>query len=169
MLVGLIFRNWKIDIKVSNNKSLLENEKVQNVSITDFGRILGDAIRKSISTILNIGGFVVIFSVIISILNSGGFFTIIGNICEVIGLPKVYGISFFSGIIELTNGIKSISLIQTTKMSLCMTSFLLGFGGLSVLLQVYSIISKERISIKPYFYGKILQGVLSFLIMSVLI
>ena len=46
---------------------------------------------------------------------------------------------------------------------------MLGFGGISVLLQVYSIIMKSNISIKPYFYGKLLQGVLSFIITSILI
>ena len=45
--------------------------------------------------------------------------------------------------------------------TLCTTSFLLGFGGLSVLFQVFSIISKYNISIKPYFFGKLLQGTLA--------
>ena len=34
-----------------------------------------------------------------------------------------------------------------------------GFGGISVLLQVFSIISKSDISIKPYILGKLLQGI----------
>ncbi|MCI8308656.1 MAG: hypothetical protein HFJ45_00205 [Clostridia bacterium] len=50
-----------------------------------------------------------------------------------------------------------------------MTSFLLGFGGISVLLQVYSIIIKFNISIKPYFYGKIIQGILSCIITAMLV
>ena len=40
-------------------------------------------------------------------------------------------------------------------------AFLLGFGGLSVLLQVLSITSKTDLSIKPYIYGKFLHGVLA--------
>ena len=59
---------------------------------------------------------------------------------------------------------KSFSLINISKLNVCFISSLIGFGGLSVLFQVYSIIAKEKISIKPYFYGKILQGVLSFFI-----
>ena len=38
-------------------------------------------------------------------------------------------------------------------------AFLLGFGGFSVLLQVWSIIAKTDLSIKKYMIGKFLQGV----------
>ena len=42
--------------------------------------------------------------------------------------------------------------------SILLTSFLLGFGGISVSLQILSITSKAKISIKPYLIGKLLQG-----------
>lgn len=54
--------------------------------------------------------------------------------------------------------------------NIILSAFLLGFGGFSVLLQVFSITSKTDISIKSYFYGKILHGCLAavytFLIIS---
>lgn len=76
-----------------------------------------------------------------------------------------------SGIIELTNGVNLTALIATSNytLSLLLTSFLLGFGGISVLLQVYSIIVKENISIKPYFLGKLLQGFFSVIFTFMLI
>ena len=82
---------------------------------------------------------------------------------------KIYGNSIISGIIELTNGVKSMSMLELSNLNIAIISFLIGFGGLSVLFQVYSIISKEDISIKPYFYGKILQGIISFFITFILI
>ena len=65
-----------------------------------------------------------------------------------------------SGILELTNGVQAVSLVNTRllSVSLVICSFLLGFGGISVLLQVLSITSKFSISIKPYIIGKLLQG-----------
>ena len=53
--------------------------------------------------------------------------------------------------------------ISNKKIStnLIFTAFLLGFGGISVLLQVFSITSKSDLSIKPYVYGKLLHGVLA--------
>lgn len=44
----------------------------------------------------------------------------------------------------------------STNVILC--SFLLGFGGFSVLLQVFSITAKSDVSIKPYFVGKVLHA-----------
>ena len=165
ILVGIIFRNWKKS-KVSFHSSSFSRKDEKNVSIRDLGEILGEAIRKSIGTILNIGGFVVVFSVIISILNSSGFFNIVGMICGFLKIPEDIGVSVVSGIIELTNGVKNISLIFSNNSIwvLSFTSFLLGFGGISVLLQVFSIISREGISIKSYFLGKVLQGAIAGII-----
>ena len=66
-----------------------------------------------------------------------------------------------------------ISMIKLKNISLniIVTAILLGFGGLSVLLQVFSIVSKSDLSIKPYVIGKILHGVFAgfytFLIISI--
>lgn len=81
----------------------------------------------------------------------------------------VYGTSIISGIIELTNGINKLSLIGNSNSHIVLASFLLGFGGISVLFQVYSVISKSDISIKPYLYGKILQAIISSLITLVIL
>ena len=59
-----------------------------------------------------------------------------------------------------------MSLLGNANINIVITSFILGFGGVSVLLQVYSIIAKSNISIKPYFYGKLLQGFISAIITS---
>lgn len=74
-----------------------------------------------------------------------------------------------SGIVELTNGVEEMSYLENTALNFGFISFLIGFGGLSVLFQVYSIIAKENISIKPYFYGKLLQGILSAIITFLLL
>ena len=89
----------------------------------------------------------------------------------------IFGISFnfskglISGIIELTNGINIVSAIHTKAIStnIILCAFLLGFGGFSVLLQVLSIISKEKLSIKTYALGKLLQGLFASLYTILLI
>lgn len=158
LLVGFVFRNWKKDVVRSK---LFSKKEEKQIRLRDLGGILGEAIKKSIVTILNIGGFIVIFSVILSILKSGQFFVFVENICEMLNLREGIGTSVVSGIIELTNGVSNLSAFGITNFSIILASFLLGFGGISVLLQVYSIIVGSGISIKPYFYGKVLQAVIS--------
>ena len=85
--------------------------------------------------------------------------------CEIISRCKEYKTGIFPAVEwclnYVTNGINVISGIPCKKLSinLIFTSFLLGFGGISVLLQVLSITSKTDLSIKPYIYGKLLQGI----------
>lgn len=169
--VGIIFRFWKYNSSSPNyiNSKNSTYKKYNNVSFSNLGEVLGKSITNSISTVLMIGGFVVIFSSIISILKASGIlnsliliFTPIFNFLH-IDTSFIYGI--LTGLLEITNGISSISSINIREISvnIILTSFLLGFGGLSVLLQVLSITSKTDLSIKPYIYGKILHGILAAL------
>lgn len=162
-IVGILFKNWK---KEKENKfTFLANnvESSKEIHLKDIGEILGNAIKKSISTILNIGGFIVIFSVIISILESSGVIYV---------LQSTFGdveAAAFSGIIEITNGINEISILGKSNLHIILTSFILGFGGISVLFQVYSVIAKSDISIKPYILGKFIQAVISSIITALIV
>ena len=79
--VGIIFRSWKrTSSTLASNKNLFNNPKKQSVHLYNLGEILSESITNSISTILLIGGFIVIFSSIISILNATGILNYISNI-----------------------------------------------------------------------------------------
>lgn len=171
LMVAYCFKFWKKDKFDINYRETQFNSKLTPMKISDIGEILGSSIKKAISTILLIGGFIVIFSVILSILETSGILNLFANILSNFGIPNDISLSVISGIIELTNGVNLTALIATSNytLSLLLTSFLLGFGGISVLLQVYSIIVKENISIKPYFLGKLLQGIFSAIFTFILI
>lgn len=171
LLVGYCFRFWKKDKFDINYRENKFNSKLTPLKISDIGEILGNSIKKSISTILLIGGFIVIFSVILSILETAGILTLFAEFLSSFGIPKNISLSMISGIIELTNGVNQTAALSSSyyTLSILLSSFLLGFGGISVLLQVYSIIVKENISIRPYFYGKLLQGIFSVVFTFILI
>ena len=161
LTVGFIFRWWKY------KSSSISNKKKTTLDTSKISLSIASAIMKSINTILLIGGFIVLFSVIISILESSKIIyvlsLIINPILNIIHIPKSYSFGILSGIIEMTNGISTISAVTTKLISknIIITAFLLGFGGISIAMQVYAIISKSNISIKPYIIGKLLQGILA--------
>ena len=169
--VGIIFRNWKKgkNSTSSCNSSIKNSKTITYASFSNLGEILAESITSSISTILLIGGFVVIFSSIISILKASGILQILELFCtpifQFINLDTSFIEPILTGFLEITNGISSISTIACRKLSIniIFSSFLLGFGGISILLQVLSITSKTDLSIKPYLYGKFLHGLLSAL------
>lgn len=70
--VGFLFRWWKNGKKsnYSNNSNLLSQPEKNNkkANLNNLGEILATSIMNSINTIIMIGGFVTIFSVIVSIL-----------------------------------------------------------------------------------------------------
>lgn len=171
ILVGYCFKFWKKDKFDISFKETKFNSKNLPIKLSNLGEILGVSIKSAISNILSIGGFIVLFSVILSILNNSGIFKFLSAFFNIFGIPQEISLAFFTGIIELTNGVNlTTSLYRNYNLvSILLTSFLLGFGGFSVLLQVYSIITKENISIKPYIIGKFLQGIFSIIITFILL
>lgn len=166
LTVGIIFRFWKCNFlhrkKLNRgfDDSSVYSSNPTNVNLSNLGGILGESITNSISTLLTIGGFVVLFSVIISILQNSHFLNLFAFVFKAFNIPFDIGSSTLLGMIEITNGISSISGIALKKISIniIIIAFLLGFGGISVMLQVWSIVSKTDLSIKPYVLGKILHG-----------
>ena len=53
--------------------------------------------------------------------------------------------------------------IKNISQNIIICAFLLGFGGVSVMFQVLSIISKTDLSIKKFILGKFLQGIIATL------
>ena len=175
--VGIILARFSKRKKFKNSYDTIKNkfERIyysqscnsENITFKNLGEVLTTSINNSISTILMIGGFVVIFSVIISILNQTNILdklsTLLYPILNFLNIDLEFAKPLLSGILELTNGVNLVANIPTKLISqnIILSAFLLGFGGFSVLLQVYSIVSKTDLSMKKYLVGKFLQGIIS--------
>ena len=167
--VGIIFRFWnsKNDTKYTSKKNFSNTSHNENVNISNLGQILSESITRSLSTIFMIGGFIIIFSSIISILKSSGILNILSGfikpVFNMFSIDTSLASPFITGVLEITNGINQICSINLKNISvnIIFCAFLLGFGGISVLLQVLSITSKTDLSIKPYIYGKLLHGIIA--------
>ena len=161
IVLGKFSKKSDIEFKSSYNLNTSTN---QAVSFKNLGEILGKSINESISTLLLIGGFVVIFSVIISILNQTQVLDLLAQffkpILNMLGFDLSFAKPLVSGILELTNGVNLVANIPMKAISqnIVICAFLLGFGGFSVFLQVFSIVSKTDLSMKKYFIGKLMQG-----------
>lgn len=173
--VGLLFRFYKREqkhtssapAKVYKNSSAGQNKK--NNSGGSLGTILGDAVRNSVMLLLAIGGFIILFSVIINLLLETGVIKELAEILAVLSGP--FGISkeameaILCGFFEITTGTNLASGLKNVQLplQLAVTSMIIGWAGLSVHSQVLSITSSTDISIKPYLFGKFLQGLFAAL------
>lgn len=141
LIVGIVFRFYKPSYPSSRTlpPSFTENKKA---AIFSFGGIIDN----SVFSILKICGFVIFFAVFIKSLPYN---------------PYLYSL------VEITGGIMALAQISTGY-TLPLISFFLALSGLSVLFQVSAIIQPCGLSLKPYISGKLLQGVLSFVLTYVM-
>ena len=136
----------------------------KNNTNMNFGSALKSALDNGINTTLQVGAFVVLFSIIISIIKNNTYISIVFyNIEEFLNLPKysIYGL--FLGSVEFTNGCKLITTLPLTlPFKLAIISFICSFSGLSVIAQISSFVYKYNISLAKYSFIKFIQGVISF-------
>ncbi len=172
LLIGNYLSSIIVGILTINNSktSLTLKELPKNNINVNFGSALKSALDNGINTTLQVGAFVVLFSIIISIIKNNTYISIVFyNIEEFLNLPKysIYGL--FLGSVEFTNGCKLITTLPLTlPFKLAIISFICSFSGLSVIAQISSFVYKYDISIAKYSFIKFIQGVISFIITFIL-
>lgn len=157
IIIGIIGKFIKRKNPVENNKKIAFNI----IKLSDIGNILNEAIKKSIDTILMIGGFIILFSIISAFLEQTNILIYISKIF--LPMLKVEtSTAILTGFLEVTNGINKIALVNIPLIQkLIITSSLIGFGGMSIHFQTLSIISKTKINFLKYLTGKLFHGILS--------
>ena len=139
IIIGIIFKNYHNSY--NNTKS---NIKIDRLG---FSKSLINSIKSSIEVLLIILGTIATCSIISCIIN---------DIFNTSDITK----SLISGIIEITQGLKYISLTKLSlKLKVTISTMLLSFGGLSIHLQIKSII--PDIKYIPYLLARILHAIIS--------
>ena len=146
-----------------NKNSKVMHSEFKKVSI---GSALKTSIENSVNTTLQVGAFVIIFSIIISIIKSNAYISItFKNIEDFLNIPSSSLYGTLLGSIEFTNGCKLISSSTLPLiLKLSIISFICSFSGLSVIAQISSFIGDLNISLFKYSFLKFIQGIISFII-----
>ena len=137
-IVGYLLRNI---IKIDNS-----NNKINEIESKSFSNILSSSIISSFNTLFLILGTMIVFLLITNLIN------------EYMALnPLIKGI--LNGILEMTGGISTISSLNISlKLKSILIGMILSFGGLSVHMQVKSIISDTNIKYQPYLIARLLHS-----------
>lgn len=144
ILVGIVFRFYK-----KNDYRAYEAEVSINRAQAGFSAVVEDSVR----SILNICACVV-------------FFGVVSRIClSYVPMTELFEAMVY-GICEFTMGVFKLSRLSISFMEkLVLSSFIIGFAGMSVHIQVMAIVLKYRLKLLPYIAGKLLHGVFSGVIM----
>lgn len=139
-----------------------------------IGKLLGDAVRSSIETLLMIGGFIILFSVINQLLFVLKITPFLGELAglffKFIMLPVSLTVPFISGLFEITLGSQLVSEVKdsTLLQQAMIVSMIIGFNGFSVQAQVASILAQTDISFKPYLFARVFHGLFACFYTSIL-
>ncbi|MGB4177792.1 MAG: sporulation integral membrane protein YlbJ [Halanaerobiales bacterium] len=132
----------------------------------DIGQLLGDSIKEAINTILMVGGFIILFSVLTRIFIVTGLVNTIGRLLMLVlkpfGISETLILPLISGIFEVTNGANLVSQAQAPLLhQLIMTNILIAWSGLSVHAQIATVINGTDLRIKPFIMARILQSIIA--------
>lgn len=151
-------------------KGMREMHRMRLKETRPFGQIVGDAVITSVQTLLMIGGFIILFSVLTTLFNviHITYFLrfIISPFTHFLGFNDAFIDPAITGLFEITMGAEKIAHLPDVSLlfQLMIVSFLLGFNGLSVHAQVASILAKTDIRYGPYFFARILHGVFAIIL-----
>lgn len=131
-----------------------------------IGALLGDAARTSADTMMLVGGFIILFSVIIQILNASGIARLITAPAEAIlafaGITPTAAPAFLNGLFEITLGADAASKMNADLVQkVMMTNAVIAWSGLSVHGQVAAIISTTDMRYWPYLLARFLHALLA--------
>lgn len=144
LTVGVLFRFYK-------KSDFTAPPTVMTSPKRSIGEIFSIALQNAISSMLTVCGAVLFFSVISRL------------ILNLVSLsPAADAIA--AGLTEFVTGTIKISVLNASlAKKLILTSFIVGFAGLSVHAQVMAVTAKYGLSLKPYIIGKFLHGLLAAL------
>ena len=165
ILISIILGNFIIGVftKKKENyviKKTSLNDTLQNIYLktksNNFVALLSNSIIKNINILLLLLGIIIIFYILTTILFS------ISNL-------NFFQKTIISGFLEMTQGIKIVKTLEVPIILkiILVTSFL-SFGGLSIHMQVMSILSRNNIKYRYYLLSRIAHIFISNIIVCFL-
>ena len=152
-ILGLIFRNYypskneNTKFSFKNSINFMTKHRINNHK--NFGQILSDSVINSVNTLLIILGTITVFLILTTIINK----------CITLN-PVMQAI--LNGFFEMTQGLKYISLTNISlKLKSIISTMFISFGGISVHMQIISILSNTKIKYFPFLISRILHAIIS--------
>ncbi len=155
ILISQYLSSILIGLFSKKENTIIYNNIKRNNSNKSFFKIFNESIISTFNALLLVLGIISTCLIITCILN------------KYININSNY--KFIFGLIEITQGLNylfnsNLSII----LKLSITSFLISFGGISIHMQVFSILENKKIRYKPYLISRIIHGILSVIIVLLL-
>ncbi len=114
-------------------------------------QLLDEVIIESITLIMKIGGYVMIFSILI-------------NLCTTLILPHFPMLYYGVPMLEITNGLEMYQHMQLTPFTYLCMIFLISFGGFCAVGQTSCVLPSSDLKLSHYFIQKIITAIIAVII-----
>lgn len=162
LLLGIISsKKYNNNIILKNSEFLNSFDKKSYINEkTTIFEIIKNGLLNVFITLEIILGFMLLFNMLSNIFV---------NIGETLNLPTTL-LQILTGFFEVTGGCFNINNLNLSlDIKLILISFVLGFSGLCIIFQIYSVIYKYKFSLKRLVIFKLLHGIISAIITYILL
>ncbi len=164
VLVGILFRFYGQDTPSYKAPYIVPLKPASSI-----GDILGKSITNAMDVMVQVGGYIIMFSVIGTLLQDTSLVKVLASsmyyLLKPLGMTQSLALSWLIGMVEMSNGAFMVSTYQgICTLKIPIISFILGWGGFCVHAQSLSFIEKGAIKTPLYLLSKVLHGVIAFIL-----
>lgn len=124
-----------------------QNNTSKKIKWTSFSTAVSNSVVSSTKSIIIVSSYTILFSVIISL------------IYKITKIEKASVIgAFIASLLDISQGTKASLLLKSTPLCAFFTGFCVGFGGLCVIFQIFSICDGFPLNKAKFILSKLLQG-----------
>lgn len=156
-ILAFLFQNFYASKESSSFSFFTLKRNFYQKETQSFGKTLSSSIKKTFDTLITILGSICFFYIITAIIQHNHL------------LPTSI-MPYFSGILEMTQGINQVSLLNcSSHIKVFWITVFLSFGGFSIHSQILSLICDTKIKYFPYLVARILHAMIAGSIILILL
>lgn len=131
-----------------------------------FGKLLGDAVSMSVQQCFMIGGYIMMFSVLLQVLSLSGLVSALASALSLFGVSSQVISALLSGFFEMHLGAYALSQpgIAPDIWPYALLSLVLAWGGLSALVQVRSLTAGTDLRFGQFLRFRLLHAASAFVV-----
>ncbi len=124
---------------------------------------LGSATKKTVDTLWTVGGYIILFSVVVRLLRQAGALQALaaglGALGHLVGLDRALGEAFAVGLLEMSNACSAAAQTGASLADRCVVlAMAVSFGGLCIQAQSMLFLSRAGVRTSLFLLGKVVQA-----------
>ena len=159
LLTGLLLGGFK--------RSNVDTD-IKSDTDVNYGKVISESIFSSISSILMVGAYIMVFYVLFDAITSIGLLDIVTRWLEKVNVHSDLSFGILAGMIELTRGVYELGGIGS-KLAIAVSGGLISFSGFCILMQSYTFLQPVGVTFRYILLVKIIHALLTFIGLAILL